>query len=83
MTIEGISFSPYVEALAPGEGFIVRLSTSWNTDRETRRLAEQEGLLGQRLNVHKATFAEARTAIDTAIGDFVTDVQAFISENSA
>lgn len=82
ITIEGINITTSIEALSQGEGFIVRLNTNWNTDRETRRLAEQEGLLGEKLNAHEATFGEAQTRLSTAIGAFVTGIQAFITTNS-
>lgn len=83
LTIEGIRVNTSIEALAQGEGFIVRLNTSWNLPNDMRNVrmqAEEQDIIGQRLNGHEPTYADAKTALTTAMDQFETDVTTFISD---
>lgn len=89
ITVEGVRVNTTIEALETGEGFLMRVNADWQfnrNDTEKRaavRYAQQNDILGSRLNGHEDTYANAETAITTAVNNFESDLTTFISDWNA
>lgn len=86
-SIEGITISTSIEALASGEGFITRVNAGWNprdTDSRTAsRQAQTDGVIGSLLNGHEDTYVLAKDAVDARVAAFESEITTFISDWNA
>lgn len=79
---EGASISMNIKALNEGEGFVVTFSANLGntTPRNARNKASDQGITGQRLNVHRDTLADAQSTLESEITDFASELTTFITE---
>lgn len=88
ITTESIRMEMDIEALQEGEGFNVKLKTSWrvNNDKsnlEAIKIANENGLLGLILNGHESTPPDALNRLNTELTNFWSAINTIIDNQNA